>query len=52
MPFVLAVLMYLVNPEFMALLWREDMGVVMLGVSLGLMVAGVFWMSRLVRIKV
>lgn len=52
MPFVLAILMYFINPEFIALLWRDDMGVLMLGVSLGLMALGVFWMSRLVRIKV
>jgi Flp pilus assembly protein TadB len=28
------------------------MGLAMLGVSLGLMLVGIFWMSRLVQIKV
>ena len=52
MPFLLAFFLYLINPEFISALWKDPMGVVMLGVSLGLMLLGVFWMSRLVQIKV
>ncbi len=52
MPFLLAFLLYLINPEFISALWKDPMGLLMLGVSLGLMLVGVFWMSRLVQIKV
>ncbi len=52
MPFLLALLLYFINPEFISLLWREEMGQVMLVVSLGLMLLGIFWMSRLVKIMV
>lgn len=52
MPFLLAFLLYLINPEFISALWKDEMGLVMLGVSFGLMLVGVFWMSRLVQIKV
>lgn len=52
MPFLLAFFLYLINPDFISMLWREEMGRTMLGFSLGLMFLGVFWMSRLVKIKV
>lgn len=52
MPFLLAFLLHLINPEFVSALWKDPMGLAMLGVSLGLMLVGVFWMSRLVQIKV
>ena len=52
MPFLLAFLLYMINPEFISALWKDQLGLVMLGVSLGLMLVGVFWMSRLVQIKV
>ena len=52
MPFLLAFLLYLINPKFISALWKAQMGLVMLGVSLGLMLVGVLWMSRLVHIKV
>jgi tight adherence protein B len=52
MPFVLALLLYLINPEFISALWKEPMGLTMLGISLCLMIVGVVWMSRLVQIEV
>ncbi len=52
MPFLLAFFLYLINPEFVSALWKDPMGLAMLGVSLGLMLLGIFWMSRMVRIKV
>ena len=52
MPFVLAFFLYFINSDFISVLWKNPMGLTMLGVSLCLMLAGVFWMSRLVQIKV
>lgn len=52
LPFLLAVALYLINPEFISMLWREQMGQMMLGISVSLMLVGIFWMSRLVVIKV
>lgn len=52
MPFLLAFFLYLINPEFISALWKDPMGLTMLSVSLCLMLVGVFWMSRLVQIKV
>ncbi len=52
LPFVLAFVLYLINPDFIAMLWREKMGQMMLGISMSLMLVGIFWMSKLVKIKV
>jgi tight adherence protein B len=52
MPFVLAFFLYFINSDFISVLWKNPMGLTMLGVSLCLMLAGVFWMSRLVQIRV
>jgi tight adherence protein B len=52
MPFLLAFLLYMINPDFVSALWKNQMGLIMLSVSFGLMLVGVFWMSRLVQIKV
>ncbi len=48
MPFVLAFFLYFINSDFISVLWKNPMGLTMLGVSLCLMLTGVFWMSRLV----
>jgi tight adherence protein B len=52
LPFVLAFLLYFINPDFISVLWKNPIGLNMLGLSLCLMLAGVFWMSRLVQIRV
>lgn len=52
MPFVLAFFLYFINSDFISVLWKNPMGLTMLGVSLCLMLTGVFWMSRLVQIRV
>ena len=52
MPFILALLLYVINPEFISALWKDQMGLIMLGFSLCLMIVGILWMSRLVQIEV
>ena len=52
LPFVIALLLSLINPEFISKLWTEPMGIRMLQVSLGLMVIGIWWMWRMVRIRI
>lgn len=51
-PFGLASLLTLINPEFMSRLWLDPAGQQLVFTSLILWVLGVFWMSRLVRIQV
>lgn len=51
LPFALAGLLNLVNPEFMSALWRTPQGLSMLNVSLVLMLTGIVWMWRLIDIR-
>jgi tight adherence protein B len=52
LPFVIGMVLSIINPEFISKLWTEPMGIRMLQVSLGLMVFGIWWMWRMVRIRI
>jgi tight adherence protein B len=52
LPFVLMVIINFINPKFMSLLWTDAAGLIALYISGGLMVAGIFWMWRIVKIRV
>jgi tight adherence protein B len=47
-----AAYLFLVNPEYISLLWTTRMGMVMLAVGGALMSLGVIWMRKVVRIDV
>jgi tight adherence protein B len=42
----------LINPKFIALLWTDPAGLIATYISCGLMVIGIFWMWRTVKIRV
>lgn len=52
MPFALAAMIQVVNPGFMKLLWTDPAGQKMLIGMLLLMLVGVIWMRKLIRIRV
>jgi tight adherence protein B len=52
LPFVLAVVINFINPDFMALLWKDPTGLKMVGAALILMIVGIFWMWHIIRIRV
>lgn len=52
LPFVVALVVNLVNPEFMAVLWTDPAGMRLIAVALFLMVVGVLWMRKIIRIRV
>ncbi|HEY0825843.1 MAG TPA: type II secretion system F family protein, partial [Ramlibacter sp.] len=52
MPFVLAGLMLLLNPEFMRPLWTDPLGIALVKWMLGLMLLGIVLLRRMVRIHV
>ena len=52
LPFCVAVLINIVNPEFMDVLWTDPMGLKMLGGALVMMVLSVWWMRMIIRIRV
>lgn len=52
LPFGLGTVLYLVNPNFMSVLWDDDSGRDMLYGVAGLMAVGVVWMRSIIRIRV
>jgi tight adherence protein B len=52
LPFCVAAVINIVNPQFMAVLWTDPMGLRMVGAALLLMAVGVLWMSRIIKIRV
>ena len=52
MPFALAGLMNVFNPEFMSPLWKDPMGLVVVKYMLGLMAVGVLILRKIVKIRV
>lgn len=52
LPFVVAMVINFVNPEFMKVLWTDPTGVQFVGGALLLMLAGYYWMRRIIKIRV
>jgi tight adherence protein B len=51
-PVALGFLLYLVNPEYMSLLWRNPLGVKLMWTSAGMTLAGALIIRRIVRFQV
>ena len=51
MPFFLAGVMNLVNPEFMTPLWTDPMGITIIKYMLSMMVIGVLIMRKIIKIR-
>ncbi|WP_321782009.1 type II secretion system F family protein [Burkholderia pyrrocinia] len=52
LPFGTAAVMALVNREFLSVLWEDPAGIRMVGTMLVSMLFGMFWIRRIVRIRV
>jgi tight adherence protein B len=52
LPVAVALIVNLVNPEFMSVLWTDPLGLKMVGVSLFMMLIGIIWMRSVIRIRV
>jgi tight adherence protein B len=52
LPFVVALVVNLVNPKFMAVLWTDPAGLRVVGVALFMMVVGILWMRQIIKIRV
>jgi len=52
LPFVLGLVLHLMNPEFLSVLWTDPMGQKMVAVALLMMVIGIFSMWRIIKIRV
>ena len=52
LPFGVALMVNLVNPEFMKVLWTDPVGLKVVGAALFMMVLGILWMRSIIRIRV
>jgi len=52
LPFAAALLIQLVNPGFMKVLWSDPVGIKMIGAAIMMMVFGILWMRKIIRIRV
>ena len=52
LPFALAIILAILNPKYMKILWTDPSGIKMLAIVSILMIVGIFWMRRLIRIRV
>lgn len=52
LPFLLLAAIHAINARFMSILWRDPIGVAAMWIGGFLMVVGIFWMWRVVKIRV
>jgi tight adherence protein B len=52
LPFMLFALLYMINPEYMAVLFTDPIGKILVGVALVLQMAGFFWIRKIVNIEI
>jgi tight adherence protein B len=52
LPFVLAGVINIIHPKFMAVLWTDPMGLKMIYTALVMMMLGALWMRKIIRIRV
>jgi tight adherence protein B len=52
LPFGVGLMVNIVNPDFMAVLWSDPMGIRMVGLAMFMMILGILWMRSIIRIRV
>jgi tight adherence protein B len=52
MPVGIAMLINIVNPEFMSLLWKDSVGLNLIYCCLVMYIIGIFWMWRLIKLRI
>jgi tight adherence protein B len=52
LPFCVAGVMVVINPKYISLLWTDPAGIRLLWYAAGMIVFGVFWLRKVIRIRV
>ena len=52
LPVALGLAMYLINPEFIRLLWTHETGLFLVKLAAGLMLIGIAWMWRIIHFRI
>lgn len=51
LPFVIAAVLYVLQPEMISVLWKSELGQNLLAVAGCLMLLGIIWMNRIIKIR-
>jgi tight adherence protein B len=52
LPFAVALVVNVINPKFMRVLWQDPVGLRMIAIALSMVAFGIFWMWRVIKIRV
>jgi tight adherence protein B len=52
LPFALGIIISIINPRLMSILWTDELGRRLIGSAVILMIIGIFWMWRMIKIRV
>jgi tight adherence protein B len=52
LPFAVAAMMLLLNPEYISVLWTDPAGIKLLYYAAGMIVVGVIWLRKTIHIRV
>jgi tight adherence protein B len=52
LPFCVMAAMHVLNPKYINMLWTDPAGIRLLWYGLGMLIVGVFWLRRVIRIRV
>ncbi|MBU3719437.1 MAG: type II secretion system F family protein [Burkholderiaceae bacterium] len=52
LPFIAGFLVYLMNPDFMRILWATPAGMLLLQINAALMMVGLFWMWKIIHFRI
>ena len=52
LPFAVALVINLLNPRFMSVLWNDPVGLKMIGTAMVMVIIGIYWMWRVIKIRV
>lgn len=52
LPIIMALVLFIINREFMSTLWKDELGLKLIWLMSAMMVVGIFWMRNLIKIRV
>lgn len=52
LPFLLAFAIHLINPEFLQVLWTDSAGIKLVSIALLMILGGIYWMRRIIKIRI
>jgi tight adherence protein B len=52
LPFLLAFAIHFLNPKFLSVLWTDSAGIKLISVAMLMILGGIYWMRRIIKIRI